>query len=75
VWLSTRRSVTFCVFVSSFSGTFHETSHGLMSASSDHLPCSAWCSTASAVTGLLTEAAWKSVSSATGAVPPASFTP
>src|SRR5690349_8938515 len=75
LWESSRRRVTFCSFVYSLSGTFHETSWSLMFPSSDHPRFSAWCSTARVVTGLLMEAAWKRVSGVTGSVPPDCFTP
>jgi hypothetical protein len=75
VWLRSRRSVTFSVFVNSFSGTFQDVRRSFTSWSSDSLPCSTSRSAARAATGLLIDAAWKRVRGVTDVLPPVSVTP
>ena len=70
-----RRSVTFSVAVNSLSGTFHDLRYWLTFVSRFSVPRSTRRSIAVAATGLLMEAAWKSVVGVTESGLPASFTP
>ena len=61
--------------VRSFSGSFQDFRYSLMLWSSESLPCSTFLNAASAETGLLIEAAWKSVASVAGVIASASAEP
>jgi hypothetical protein len=70
--------VTFSVAVSGLAGSLHVVRYRFASASSASAPRSTSRSAAVAVTGLLIEAAWKSVAGVTesaAVAPPAAFTP
>ena len=75
MWLTIRRSVTFSVAVNLLSGTFHDLRYRFTFVSRFSVPRSTRRSIAVAATGLLIEAAWKSVAGVTESGLPASFTP
>src|SRR6478672_10870127 len=70
-----RRSVTFSVVVNLLSGTFHDVRYRFTFVSRLSVPRSTRRSMAVAATGLLMDAAWKSVAGVTESGLPASFTP
>ena len=63
--------VTACCAVKAFAGTRHEVSHVFTSRSRSSRPLRTNWSAAEVATGLLIEAAWKSVVLSTGTAPPA----
>ena len=75
MWESSFSSVTGVFPVSAFAGTFQLLRNLLMSPSSESLPSSTRASAPIAETGLLIEAAWKSVDVVTGCFASASASP